>query len=98
MKKRIRNEFIDLIRAEAEVAMRTGGMPSNVAHDIAIGLCERIMLRAGGAEHYVPQRDAALVRHQALSELGAGQSLRQVCARYGITRRTLQTWRQADTG
>jgi hypothetical protein len=90
---RMNSEFLEIIRTEAEVAMVFGGMTKPLASDLARSICERIMLRAGGSEHYVPQRDAGLARQQALEALAKGDTVRQVCARHGISRRTLQTWR-----
>lgn len=94
---RMSNELLAIIQTEAEAAMIFVGVPSKVSIDVARSLCERIMMRAGGENYYIPKRDHLIIRKRALKDLAEGHGIREVCAVHGITSRTLRTWRKEQT-
>lgn len=83
--------LLDIVRAEVEAGAPMVGVNGRAARDLAQAVVERIAMRVGGQELYVPKRDKVRMRRQAVTEFN-GVNGRHLCKKYGISERTLRRW------
>jgi Mor family transcriptional regulator len=85
------NELLTIVREELEQGAPMVGINGRAARDLARAVCERIILRAGGKQCYIPLEDRSRLRAEALADF-TGDNHDEVCSRYRISRKTLLRW------